>query len=212
MEQLSDHPRLRGRLHALAFAVSVPAGAALVVAADRALGRTAAAVYAVSLLLVFGTSAAYHRLAHGTRARALWQRIDHSMIYLLIAGTYTPVCLVALPRTWGIPVLAVVVTGGIVGAAAKLTAFDGVGRYATVLYPVLGWVAVVAAPAMAEALTPTQITLLVLGGLAYTAGFPVLLLRRPDPWPRTFGYHEIWHTCTVVAAVLHFAAVASLVS
>ncbi|MCP3882624.1 MAG: hemolysin III family protein [Sulfitobacter sp.] len=195
----------------MAFIAAIPAGLLLIVDADQAAERVATAIYATSLLLVFGVSAAYHRLARRPRTRALMQRLDHAMIFLLITGTYTPVCLLALPWSWGIPLLAVVATGATTGIALKLAAFTSAGRYASVLYPVLGWVAIAAAPALLSALNPTQITLFVIGGLAYTIGFPVLLLRWPDPWPRTFGYHEIWHTFTVIAAVLHFGAVATLV-
>ena len=108
------------------------------------------------------------------------QRLDHGMIYLLIAGTYTPICLVALPLRWGIPLL--------------------------------GWAAVAATPALRDSLSGLQLALVFSGGVAYTVGFPILLLRRPDPWPRVFGYHEVWHSLTVLAAVLHFGAVALLVA
>lgn len=212
MDAAAPRPLLRGRLHLLAFLAALPAGLLLLLGADRALTRAAAAVYATSLVLLFGTSAAYHCFARSPGTRAFMQRLDHAMIYVLIAGTYTPVCLAVLPPRWGIPILAVVGTGAVVGMALKLFAFDGAGRWASILYLVLGWVAVIAAPVLAEELTGGQIALLLLGGLAYTIGFPVLFLKRPDPWPRVFGYHEIWHTLTVVAAVLHFAAVATLVT
>ncbi|MCP5029108.1 MAG: hypothetical protein GY929_22775, partial [Actinomycetia bacterium] len=207
MEPPEVRPALRGHLHVMAFIAAIPAGLLLLTRADQAAERAATAIYATSLLLVFGVSAAYHRLARRPRTRAIMQRLDHAMIYLLITGTYTPVCLLALPWAWGIPLLAVVATGATTGIALKLAAFTSAGRYASALYPILGWVAIAAAPALLPALNPTQITLFVIGGLAYTIGFPVLLLRRPDPWPHTFGYHEIWHTFTVIAAVLHFGAV-----
>jgi hemolysin III len=210
---LDARPSWRGRMHAWAFLAAVPAGVLLVVVADGAAARTAASIYAATLLLVFGTSAAYHRLAGSPRARAVMQRLDHSMIYLLIAGTYVPLCVVALPASWGIPVLAVVGAGAVAGMVIKLTAFHRRRAHlvGSALYPVLGWAAVVAAPALAVHLTPVQLGLVVAGGVAYTVGFPVLLLRRPDPWPTRFGYHEVWHTCTVVAAGLHFAAVGTIV-
>jgi hemolysin III len=200
-------------MHAWTFVAAVPAGVLLVLVAERAAARTASAIYATTLLLVFGTSAAYHRLARSPRARAVMQRLDHSMIYLLIAGTYVPLCIVALPAAWGIPVLAVVGAGAAVGIVLKLAAFHRRGAHVvgSALYPILGWAALVAAPALAMHLTAMQLTLVVAGGVAYTVGFPVLLLRRPDPWPTRFGYHEVWHTCTVVAAGLHFAAVGSIV-
>ncbi|MFV0524905.1 MAG: PAQR family membrane homeostasis protein TrhA [Acidimicrobiales bacterium] len=210
MDLTAPRPILRGHLHALTFVVAIPAGLLLLAGADRADERIAIAFYAASLAAVFGASAGYHILARRPRSRVIMQRVDHAMIYLLIAGTYAPVCLIALPRSWGVPILALVAAGGAAGAIVKLTAFSTLGRYASALYLILGWAAVVAAPALAEALTGNQLTLLALGGLAYTVGFPVLMLRRPDPWPRFFGYHEIWHVFTVVAAGIHFGLVASL--
>jgi hemolysin III len=184
----------------------------LVVFATGAAARTSAAIYAGALLVAFGTSAAYHRLAHSYRARRIMQRLDHTTIYLLIAGTYAPICLVALPPNWGIPLLATVGGIGLLGMAIKLVGIRRLQWLGYVLYPVMGWAAVAAAPVLATHLSPVQLVLIVSGGIAYTVGFPILLLRRPDPWPRVFGYHEIWHGFTVLAAVLHFGAVALVVA
>lgn len=207
-------PRWRGRLHAWAFFASIPAGIALVILADGVAATVGAAVYAATLLGLFGTSAAYHRLAQSLGAKRVMQRLDHSMIYLLIAGTYVPLCLVALPRSWGIPLLSVVGGLAVIGVILKLAAFEStpakIVSYS--LYLVMGWAAVVAAPALFQHLTGTQIALIVGGGIAYTVGFPVLVARRPNPWPATFGYHEIWHCLVVLAAALHFAAVANVVA
>jgi hemolysin III len=172
----------------------------------------ASAIYAASVLALFGTSAAYHRLAQSVRARTVMRRLDHSMIFVLIAGTYTPLCLVALPPAWGIPLLVVVWAGAIAGVVLKLAAFGRWPRLDHALFPILGWAAVVAMPAIVRNVTPLQLALIVLGGVLYTAGIPVLVRKRPDPWPRTFGYHEIWHVFTVVAGVCHFAAIALVVS
>lgn len=209
---LLERPSWRGRLHSWAFFAALPAGALLIVFAVGAAGRTAAAIYAGTLLAVFGTSAAYHRLAHSLRARRIMQRLDHSMIYLLIAGTYVPICLVALPTRWGIPLLASVGGVGLLGMVIKLAAIRRLQWLGYALYPIMGWAAVAAAPALGTYLTGAELALVVAGGVAYTVGFPILLLRRPDPWPRSFGYHEVWHGFTVVAAVLHFGAVASVVA
>jgi hemolysin III len=141
----------------------------------------------------------------------IMQRLDHSMIFLLIAGTYVPICLVALPARWGIPILCVVGGLGAIGMAMKLSGKRRLHVYASSLYLIMGWVAVAAAPALVDHLSAIQLGLVVAGGLAYTVGFPILMLRRPDPWPRTFGYHEIWHTFTIIAAVLHFAAITAVV-
>ena len=209
---LLERPAWRGVLHSWAFFASIPAGVLLIVFAGGAAGRTAASIYTATLLLVFGTSASYHRLAQSLRARRIMQRLDHSMIYLLIAGTYAPLCLVALPWAWGIPLLATVAAIGITGVVIKLAGIQRLQGLGYALYPIMGWAAIVAAPALVTSLTATQLALIVGGGIAYTVGFPVLLLKRPDPWPRSFGYHEVWHGFTVLAATLHFGAVASVVA
>jgi hemolysin III len=204
-------PSWRGWLHASAFALAVPAGAVLIVVARTAAARTGASVYVAGVLLGFGTSAAYHCLARTERARRVMQRLDHSMIFVLIAATYTPICLVALPRAWGLPVLVLVWAGALGGILLKLVAFTRLPRLGYAMYPVLGWVAVVALPVMATHLTWTQLALVVGGGLMYTVGLPVLITKRPNPWPATFGYHEVWHACTVVAGACHFAAIGLIV-
>jgi hemolysin III len=205
-------PSWRGRLHTWWFVLAVPSGVLLILASEQASARVAASIYAATLLLVFGTSASYHRLAHSPRARRVMQRLDHSMIYLLIAGTYTPVCLVALPYSWGIPILASVGTCAIIGIVLKLTAFERADVLTFALYPIMGWALIVAFPVLLDRLSGAQLALIIGGGVAYTVGFPVLIARRPDPWPRTFGYHEVWHLFTVIAATLHFAAVTSVLA
>lgn len=208
----AERPSWRGVLHSWAFVAAIPAGVLLIVFADRPAARVAAAIYTGTLLAVFGTSAAYHRLAQSYRARRVMQRLDHAMIYLLIAGTYAPICLVALPLRWGIPLLSSVVAVGVFGMVIKLAAIRRLQWLAYALYPIMGWAAVIATPALRSSMTTLQIALVIGGGVAYTVGFPVLLLKRPDPWPRVFGYHEIWHGFTVLAAVLHFGAVALVVA
>jgi hemolysin III len=207
-----SRPRWRGRTHAWAFAVSIPAGTALVLAADGAKATTAAAIYAGTLISMLGASAAYHRLTLSLKARAVMRRLDHSMIFLLIAGTYVPFCLVALPRRWGIPMLAVVGALAALGVVLKIVAFGRIVWLQYALYPIIGWVAVVSLPELLRNLSIAQISLVVAGGLAYTVGSLVFWRRRPDPWPHVFGYHEVWHGFTLVAAALHFSAVATLVA
>ncbi len=207
----AERPTWRGLLHTWAFLAAIPAAVLLVVFASGAAGRTSAAIYGATLLAVFGTSSAYHRLAQSYRARRIMQRLDHSMIYLLIAGTYVPLCLVALPLAWGVPLLAAVGVAAVIGIVIKAGAIRRLQWLGYALYPIMGWAAVAVAPALGRYLTPLELALVVAGGLAYTIGFPVLMLRRPDPWPRVFGYHEVWHGFTVVAAMLHFGAVALLV-
>jgi len=205
-------PVWRGKMHSWAFFASIPAGIALIVIASGAAATVGAAVYSASLLLLFGTSASYHRLAHSERARAIMQRLDHSMIYLLIAGTYVPFCLVAMPPSWGIPMLVIVGSLAALGMVLKLAFFHGARHVSYPLYIVMGWAALAAAPVLVDNLTGLQFGLVVAGGLAYTVGFPVLITRRPNPWPTTFGYHEVWHLMTIVAAALHFAAVVDVLA
>lgn len=205
-----DRPVWRGRMHAASFFIAIPAGVLLIGAADRASARVAASVYAATLLIMFGLSAAYHRLAKSPDARRLMRRLDHAGIYLLIAGTYVPMTIVAMPASWGIPVLAVVGGAAVLGVSLKLLAFNRIQWLAYSLYPAMGWTIVIAGPVLFDSLTGFQFSMIVAGGLAYTMGIPVLAFRRPDPWPRVFGYHEVWHSFVVVAAALHFVAVADL--
>ena len=205
-------PVWRGKMHAWAFFISIPLAIALIVVASGAAATVGASIYAATLLGLFGTSAAYHTLAQSPRARQIMQRLDHAMIYLLIAGTYVPLCLVALPPEWGIPILVIVGGLAIFGVVMKMAAFERVPWLSYSLYLVMGWAAIIAGPALYHNLTGPQMGLIVAGGAAYTIGFPVLFTRRPDPWPTTFGYHEVWHSCTVLAALCHFALVGLLVS
>ncbi|MGD9793070.1 MAG: hemolysin III family protein [Acidimicrobiia bacterium] len=207
-----ERPRLRGAMHALVFFAAIPAAIFLILHAHRATAIAAASVYAASVLALFGTSAGYHRLTRSPKATAIMQRLDHSMIYVLIAGTYTPICLLALPRAWGIPILAIVGVGALIGVATTVFAFNRWRILHYALYPIMGWIAVAAGPQLADSLTGTQLALIVAGGVLYTAGFPVLLTEKPNPWPKTFGYHEVWHSFTVAAGACHFAAVALIVS
>ena len=207
-----ERPSWRGWLHAVAFAATIPAGLALVVIADTTAARTSAAIYAATLAMMFGTSAAYHRLARSETARRRMQRADHSTIFLLIAGTYVPITMVVMPPRWGIPILAVIVTLAATGIILKTLVFEHVKWLASALYPVMGWIAVITMPVLLDELTAAQLAFVVAGGVVYSLGIPVLFLRRPDPWPSTFGYHEVWHTFVIVAAGLHFVAVTSILA
>ncbi|HEU4397474.1 MAG TPA: hemolysin III family protein [Actinomycetota bacterium] len=202
-------PRLRGRLHQVAFFASIPAGIALVLVARSLPARLAVLVYALSLTAMFGTSAALHRLRWSPRARLCMDRLDRTMIYVLIAGSYTPVCLLALRPGWRVALLALVWTGAAVGIALVLL-WDrhrviGVARM--VLYLGLGWMSVLVLPELARTLGIGQLALAVMGGVLYTVGAVVLIRRRPDPSPRVFGYHEVWHAFTVAAGACHYALI-----
>lgn len=203
-------PRLRGWLHKWAFFVSVPAGVVVVAVAQSALARAGAAVYAVSLTGLFGTSAAYHRLARSVRARALLRRADHAMIYVLIAGTSTPVALQVLDGATAVVGLSLMWAGALLGVALKLSR-RGYGALASAGYIVLGWLGMLALPQLVRGLGPALFTLLVAGGVLYTAGAVVLLRKRPDPVPAVFGYHEVWHALVVGAGICHYAMIVALV-
>jgi hemolysin III len=204
-------PTWRGRIHLVAFLLSLPAGLALVLDAEGVSAHVAAAIFALSLAGLFGTSATYHTGNWTPKIRARLRRFDHAMIFVLIAGSYTPITLLALQPAWGISLLVIVWTVAVVGvtfALAKFSAFHRAGGY---LYIGMGWIVVIALPAVMQSLSTGQLALLFAGGVLYTVGAIALRLQRPNPRPLVFGYHEVWHAMTVVAAACHFALVAMLV-
>lgn len=200
-------PRWRGRLHFAGFLLSLPAGLALLWLADSVTAAIALLVYGLSLAALFGTSAAYHLLARTERAQQIMRRLDHSMIFVQIAGTYTPVCLLALPRGWGYPMLALIWVGATVGVSVKLLGGLRLLRISNALYIVMGWVSLLALPVIIAHLTTGEFVLLVIGGVIYTVGAALFYLQRPALNPTIFGYHEVWHVFTVLAAVAHFGMV-----
>ena len=204
---LWPRPKYRGFLHAMgAFAV-LPFGAFLLAAADGSRARVAAAVYVIAQLTVFATSAGYHLVASTPKARRRMQLADHSMIYLLIAGTWTPICLLVLPSDAGTAFLVGTGLTAAIGISLKLFGIHRFPRSSNSLYVVMGLAAFLALPGIVANIEPSALVLMVVGGLAYSAGALVLLMKRPDPRPTIFGYHEIWHSCTVAAAACHFAMV-----
>ncbi len=209
LDAYGPRPVWRGRVHLLAALIATPAALALFLAAPGVLAKVAVTIYAMSLVGLFAVSASYHRLARTPTAVKWFRRADHSMIFVLIAGTYTPLCLLALPPAWGIPLLVVVWVAAIGGVIMKMTMLGkGPGSAGSWLYIVIGWAAVVAVPALVTSLDGLQLVLLAIGGLLYTVGAVVLGKRWPDPFPSVFGYHEVWHTMTVAAGSCHFAVVA----
>jgi hemolysin III len=203
-------PRLRGRLHQVAFAVSIPAGLALVLAARALPARLAAAVYALSLAGLYGTSAAFHLGGWSAAMRRRMDQADHAMIYVLIAGSYTPLALLALDRAWGLTVLSVVWTVA-VGGIAVVILRHRIRLVGITLYLTLGWLGVLTLPWLAGRLGIAQLALLLLGGILYTVGAVVLGRQRPDPNPLVFGYHEVWHAFTIAASLCHYALIWLLV-
>jgi hemolysin III len=204
-------PRLRGRLHQLAFFVSIPAGIALVALARGVEARVGAAIFAVSLSGLYGVSALYHRGRWSDRVRLTMRRLDHSMIYVLIAGSYTPLALIALRPAWGVTLLALAWAGAATGVLITVLRLERWPKVGFTMYLVLGWLAVIATPQLIDALTGVELALLVTGGLLYTVGAIILASKRPDPHPAIFGYHEVWHTMVVTAGASHFALILLLV-
>jgi len=201
-------PKLRGVSHEWAFFLSLGLGAALISAADTPQATLAVAIYAVSLSALFGTSALYHRVEWRPKARVWMRRLDHSMIFLLIAGTYTPFALLVLSGPLADAILAVVWVGAILGAIVEIVWIDHPKWVAAIIYVSLGWVALIAFPGLWEEMGVAGTLLVAAGGLLYTVGAVVYATQRPNPNPRVFGYHEVFHLFVIAAAAAHFAAVA----
>ena len=200
-------PLWRGRLHLIGFLISLPAGLALLWVADSVTASVGVVIYALSLMALFGTSAAYHLLARSVGAQRIMRRLDHSMIFLQIAGTYTPICLMALPPRWGRPILVVIWSAAVVGVVVKLVAGDRMLQLSNFLYIGLGWVAIIALPVILRHLSTGEFALLLVGGVTYTIGAVLFYYQLPRLRPAVFGYHEVWHGFTVVAALSHFGMV-----
>ncbi len=200
-------PRLRGVLHEAAFAVSLITGTALVCLADAGRERAAAVVYAVSVALLFGTSAAYHRGSWSGRSQELMKRLDHSMIFILIAGTYTPFSLLLLEGAARWTVFGLVWGGALAGVVLRNVVRRPARWLFVGIYLLLGWVALGVLPQLHDRGGSAVVALLLLGGLFYSLGALVYALRRPNPFPRWFGFHEVFHAFTLAAFVTHYVAV-----
>lgn len=208
-QAIRNRPQLRGVTHQWAFFVSLALGVVLVITAPPGRGTLAAAVYAACVALLFGTSALYHRVTWQTTSARRWmRRLDHSAIFLLIAGTYTPFALLVLDGTLANVVLAVVWAGALGGIVLKLLWIDAPKWLAALIYVLLGWVAVAVTPDLFGELGITAGVLVAVGGLFYTVGAVVYALRRPDPVPTVFGYHEVFHALVIAAAALQYAVIA----
>jgi hemolysin III len=202
-------PRFRGASHFYAFFVSIPLGIALVLAAPTGEATLAAAIYAFAVSGLLITSGLYHRIDwRRPRARAWMRRLDHSMIFVLIAGTYTPFSLLVLDGTLATAVLIAVWAGALGGIVLNLVWITAPKWVTATVYVTLGWVAVIAMPSLAERLGAGGVALLMGGGLLYTAGAVIYAAQRPNPKPAVFGYHEIFHVLVLAAAAAHFAVVA----
>jgi hemolysin III len=207
--ELSLKPRFRGVLHQWAFFVSLVGGVVLVVAAPAGLPTLATTIYAVSVAALFGVSALYHRITwESADARRWMRRLDHTMIFFLIAGTYTPFGLLVLDGTLAVAILCAVWGGALAGVVLNLIWIDSPKWVTAAVYVSVGWVAVIAFPKLISELGVMAIVLLALGGVLYTLGAVVYARKKPDPSPAVFGYHEIFHALVIAAAALQYAVIA----
>jgi hemolysin III len=195
-------------LHQIAFGIALALAPLLILGADPGRPRLAAAVFAVSVATCFGASALYHRVTWRPHVRLWMRRIDHAGVYLLIAGTYTPVSLLVLTGAWRPVVLAIVWGGAVAAIVLKFVWVGGPKWLAAAIGIALGWVAVIVMPQLATRLHPAALILLIVGGLAYTAGAVIYARRRPDPLPAVFGYHELFHALTIVGVACQYVAIA----
>jgi hemolysin III len=209
--ELSVKPRLRGVFHQYAFYVALAAGVVLVARSDSLRELVATWIYAAALAAMFGVSALYHRIDwRSTRARTWMRRLDHSMILLLIAGTYTPFALLAFDGLLADVILVVVWAGAAAGLVLNLAWIDAPTWITATVFVVLGWVGVIAVPELFDVGVAPAVLVFV-GGALYTVGALFYALKRPNPAPSTFGYHEIFHLFVIAAAAVHFVAIAAFV-
>jgi hemolysin III len=205
-------PRLRGIFHEWAFFAALVAGLCLVAVADGLRERFASWIYAMALAAMFGASALYHRVDWRTPARRAWaRRCDHAAIFVFIAGTYTPFALLALDGALPLVTLLAIWSGAALGLALNLAWIDGPRWLTAVAYLSVGWVGAIAAPELFANVGLAAAVLVVVGGGLYSIGAAVYAFRWPDPFPSTFGFHEVFHLLVVAAAVAQFVAVALLV-
>jgi hemolysin III len=201
-------PLLRGVTHAYAFWFAVAGAVLLILLAPDATAVTASAIYGAALCLLFAGSALYHRWRWDPRWRPLLRRVDHSTIFVFIAASYTPVSLLVLEGSMRWIVLGIAWGGAAAGVFFSLVWIDAPRWLAAGTYLALGWVAVITIPDLIDLLPAAPVTLIATGGALYTFGAIVYALRRPNPWPRVFGFHEVFHACVVAAAACHFVAMA----
>jgi hemolysin III len=206
----SAKPVLRGVFHEVGFYIAAVLAVPLVVSAEPGRPRVAASLFAGCVAGCFGTSALYHRPTWTPRKRAWLARLDHTGVYLLIAGTYTAVAMLVLSRGWATPILVVVWSGSSAAILLKLFWVSAPKQLAAAIGLCLGWVGVAALSQLTRAGLPALLLLLA-GGIFYSAGAVVYALRRPDPAPRMFGYHELFHVLTLAGAACHYVAIAFFV-
>jgi len=204
-------PLLRGWLHLICFVLSLPAGAVVIAGAGSTRARLAAVVYAFGMTAMFGVSAAYHRRRWSPAGRRRMRRTDHGTIFVMIAGSYTPLALLALRGPTGTVILTAVWIGAALGFCLAMTGVAEKAVLGLLCYIGLGWAMVLALPELSRQLSTTQIGLLFAGGIVYTLGGIVLGAKWPNPSPTYFGYHEVWHGMVAVAVALHYVTILTVV-
>jgi len=207
-EAVEVKPRLRGVSHQYAFFVSIGCGVGLILAASEGRARLAASIYAVAVSALLGTSALYHRVTWRPSARRWMRRLDHSMIFVLIAGTYTPVALVALKGTLASTILIVLWAGALGGVIFKLAWIDAPKWLLAMVYVTMGLVTAAVFGELPAAIGWLGAIGIALGGVLYLFGAVIYASGKPNPWPKVFGYHEVFHALVLTAAGLHYAVIA----
>jgi hemolysin III len=205
-------PRLRGLLHAWAFWFALAAAGILVIVAYDGRARVAAVIYGVGLCALFGASATYHRWRGNPRWKPVLRRVDHSTIFLFIAASYTPIALLVLNGALSTIVLISVWAGALAGVVMSVAWIDAPRVLTAVCYIAVGWVALVALPQLFDHRGLAVPVLLLIGGVLYSLGAAAYATKRPNPWPRTFGFHEVFHTLVIAAALVHFIAIAGVIA
>jgi len=205
-------PLLRGWLHLVCFFLSFPAGLIVVTSAHTSRARGAAIIYAIGVTTLFGVSAAYHRGSWSVVSRPRMKRLDHATIFVMIAANYTPLCLLALGNGLGDRILLAVWVAAGAGVILALTGVAEKAVIGLVIYIALGWFMALALPELTRQLSSVDLVLLLVGGLLYTVGCIFMGIRWPNPYPATFGYHEVWHVMVVAAAICHYLVILGVVS
>jgi len=203
--KVEARPTWRGWIHAATFPVAIAAGIVLIFLAQGPAAKWSCAVFMASSVLLFGNSALYHRFDWGPKTKATLKRIDHANIMLLIAGTYTPIAVLGLPTDQATLLLSLVWGGALLGILFRVFWINAPRWLYVALYLVLGWAAVMYLPQLLAA-NVAMVILVAIGGLLYTGGAIVYAMKRPNPWPGHFGFHEIFHVCTVLAFLCHWTA------
>lgn len=203
-------PLWRGWIHAGTFPVAIAAGIVLICLAQGTVAKWASAIFMTTSLLLFGISALYHRFNWSPKAKVMLKRFDHANIFLLIAGTYTPLALLALPPEKGILLLVLVWIGALLGIFFRVFWVHAPRWLYVALYILLGWAAMMYIVDLVQANVATMV-LIVIGGLAYTVGAVIYGMKKPNPIPGVFGFHEIFHTLTVIAFLCHWTAILLIV-